>query len=126
MRGIIRQQQPGFHEDLKAIADPQDQLAGLLEFTHRAGQMLPDLTPQDAAGPQVVPIAEPAGQAENLKIAHHQRRLQQPVDVQSLASRAGPLERLRPFPGRNSFRELEESARARLSHQSVSFSLDGF
>ena len=58
----------GLDQDLKAVADADDQLAGVAEFAERVGQVVLDLVAEDPAGGDVVAVAEPAGEAENLKL----------------------------------------------------------
>ena len=63
---------------------PRISLPAALNSLQAVGQVMPNLIAQDAAGRDVVAVAEPAGQAENLKLGQLRRRFEQPIDVQPL------------------------------------------
>ena len=62
------QEQLRLQQDLKAVADAEDQLAGVAERGERVGQVMPNLIAEDAAGGDVVAVAEAAGEAEDLEL----------------------------------------------------------
>ena len=66
--GIDRQQNARLHQDLKTVADAQNQFARLFELGKKLGQPMLNLAAEDAAGADVVAITESAWQTENLKI----------------------------------------------------------
>ena len=64
--GSIGQEHAALDQNLKAVADAQDQLAGGFEGLQRIAQVMAHLVAEDAAGTDVVAVAEAAGDAENL------------------------------------------------------------
>src|SRR6185503_11411044 len=94
---VERQQNAGLDENLKAVADAEDQLAGVFEFLYHGSQVMSNLVAQNATRGDVVPIAEPARQAEDLKVRECPRLFQQLVHVPPLGNRPGPFESERRF-----------------------------
>ena len=72
---VERQQHARLDQDLKAVADAEDQLAGRVELVQAVGQVMANLIAEDPAGGDVVAVAEPARQAENLKVGQQSRAI---------------------------------------------------
>ena len=72
---VVAVEQAALDEHLKAVADAEDQLAGVAKRGERVGQVMPQLVAEDAARGQVVAVAEPAGEAEDLELVGQLRRL---------------------------------------------------
>src|SRR5690606_35595019 len=62
----IRQQNPRLDENLKPVADPQNQFFVLLEVPHRIAEVMPDLGRDDPPGGDVIAIAKAPREAEDL------------------------------------------------------------
>src|SRR4029453_6094423 len=95
--GAIGQEHAALDQDLKAVADPQDQLAGVLESEQRVSQVMPHLIAEDAAGADVVAIAEAAWDAQNLILRSEPRIFEQGIQVHRVGSCTGRLEGERRF-----------------------------
>ena len=93
--GVAGEQQVGLDQDLEAVADAEDQLAGVAERLQCVGQMMADLVAEDAAGGDVVAVAEAAGEAEDLEVGEFLRSFENAVDVEPLRRAAGQLEGVR-------------------------------
>ncbi len=91
------QQGRRLHQHLKSVADAEHQFAVSLESGKLFGKMVLDLVAEDSARPQIVAVAEPAGDAEDLEPLEEGRILQQSIDVQGFGFRAGPLKSKRGF-----------------------------
>ena len=102
---IVRQQHAGLDEDLKSVADSQDELLGGLEGLERVLQVMPDLVGQNPPGGDVVTVAEPAGQAQHLVLIGQSRVLEQAIDVHQFRPPAGSSQRQTPFHDRSWFPE---------------------
>ena len=63
---VVAVEQAALDEHLEAVADAEDQLAGVAERGERVGQVMAELVGEDAARGHVVAVAEPAGDAEDL------------------------------------------------------------
>ena len=63
---VVGQQDAGTDQNLKAVADAEDQFAGRLELDQRFLQVMANLIAEDSSRRDVVAVAEAAGQAEDL------------------------------------------------------------
>ena len=75
-------QQIRFDEHLKSVADPQDRLAGRDELVERLGEAMGDSIGENAAGGDVVAVAESAGNREQLVIVQRLAVFQKAIQMQ--------------------------------------------
>jgi hypothetical protein len=86
------QQQVGFQEHLKAIANAEDQLLIVAKLAERLGHMMQHGVAQYAACGNVIAIAKTAGYAENLILVDQLRLLEQSIDMYPIGRSSGLLE----------------------------------
>ena len=86
-----------FSSTWKPLQMPRISLPASRNVGQRVGQVVLHLIAQDPPGRDVVAVAEPAGDAEHLKIGHAPRLLQHAIDVPPLRRAAGQLESVRSF-----------------------------
>lgn len=94
---IVAVEQPALDEHLKAVADAEDQLAGVAKRGERIGEMVLELVAVNAPGRKIVAVAEPARQAEDLVVVSEPRRLEPTIEMHDLSRGAGALERIGAF-----------------------------
>ena len=74
-------QKSNLYHDLEAIADADDQLAGLNKFRQSVAELVLDFVGKDLASGHIVSITESARQGEDLVIAERGRLLSEAPDV---------------------------------------------
>ncbi len=89
-------QEPCFHEDLKSVADAKDEPTSVMKAPKRIVEGL-EPSRQNATGAQVISIAEPAGDGQDLEGIERPGTLQNSVDVGRLNVSPSKL------PGRDGF-----------------------
>jgi hypothetical protein len=92
-----RGQQPGFHQDLKSIANSQDQSAAFDEAVQRIGEPLEQAPGQDATGGNIIAVAESARNGQDGELIEQPRLGDQRANVDDLRSAAGLLPGVRGF-----------------------------
>src|SRR5687768_5725520 len=64
--GLVRKEDAALDEDLKAVADAEDELAGGFEVLQSLGQMVANLVAENPSGGHIISVTEAAGDAEDL------------------------------------------------------------
>ena len=82
-------QHAGFEQDLEAVADAEDELVRVQEPPERVAERAGQVPGEDHAGPEVVAVAEPAGDAEDLVAVERVRLLQHAEQVLAVADGPG-------------------------------------
>ena len=82
----------------KPLQMPMISLPASRNVGERVGQVMLNLVAEDAAGRDVVAVAESAGDAQDLKVGHATRLFEHAIDVPPLGHAAGQLEGVRSFP----------------------------
>jgi hypothetical protein len=85
------------HHDLKAVADAEDQSVFASKGFDGIGKMNAKLRCQNASGSDVVAVAEPAGETENLKIVSEDWSFDKLLNVDRNRLGPGQLERVGCF-----------------------------
>lgn len=85
-------EQAGLEKHLEAIADAEDQLAGVAEAREVVVEEVAKLIGQDFAGRHVVAIGEAAGDDENLEVVQEGGVLAEAIDVEAVRRAAGLFE----------------------------------
>ncbi len=89
---VGRHEQAGLEQNLKAVADAEDEPFGIAEAAQRVAEKVGELIGQDLARRHVIAVGEAAGDGEDLVAHQLGRLLAQAVDVDALGDRAGLLE----------------------------------
>jgi hypothetical protein len=92
---IAGEQQLRLEQNLKAVADAEDQFACVAESLQHIGQVVANLVAEDPAGRDVVAVAETAREAEDLKVGRLLRYFEQPIYVPPLGRSTGEREGMR-------------------------------
>ena len=87
----VARQQVRLHQHLKSVADPDDRLSRRDELGQGIAKMVGQLVRQDLARGDVIAVAEPAGDRQNLRLLEALRRVDQRLQVQRNALSAGQL-----------------------------------
>ena len=89
---VVEQDAGRFDQDLKAVANSENQFSSGFKFGQLFGEVVANLVAQYASRRKIVAIAEAAGDDEDLKLAKASGIFEQSVDMNSLGRRARPLE----------------------------------
>lgn len=84
-------------ENLEAVADTKDQLAGVTEVVDRVEKTTANLRRENASSGDIVAVAEPAGEAHNLESIDDRRIFQDTINVNPFRRRARNLKRVGRF-----------------------------
>ena len=87
-------EQSGFNQCLKAIADTENQLSVISELPQFIQQVMLDLQRQHLSGADIVTVAEPAGDAEDVMVMHLPGIGNERIDMHDLGARTGQLKRV--------------------------------
>ncbi len=90
---VGRQEQPGLEDGLKAIADAEDQLAGVAEAAQGVAKEVGQLVGEDLAGRDVIAVSKAAGNDEHLITLQEPGGLAQAIDVDTVGMCTSLLER---------------------------------
>jgi hypothetical protein len=88
---IGRQEQPCLEESLKAVANAEDEPAGVAETVQGIPQEMAELDGQDLAGGHIISIRKAAGHDQDLKLLQTLGLFAEAVDVDALGHGPGLL-----------------------------------
>jgi len=91
-RDRIGEQQARLQEDLKAVADAEDETAAVAELRQALGKPRLQFERENPPAGDVVAVGESARDAEDLEVVGKRRLLCQGMHVHAAGDRAGPLE----------------------------------
>ncbi len=94
---IVGQQGPRLQQDLKPIADAEDEFAGVSKGCQTVGQMVANLSRQDATRSDVITVTKSTGKAEYLCFIAKPWILDPPINMNAICLGTGPGEGMRCF-----------------------------